>query len=78
MRGTLTAIGIAVALILVYICSCTFWPFRPCWCCRGSGKHHRGDGKVFKDCRWCKGSGRRLRIGRRIWNHGQRRRAAAR
>ncbi|MGN9802092.1 hypothetical protein [Micromonospora sp. L32] len=53
-------------------------PFAPCWCCKGSGKHHRKDRKVFRDCWWCRGSGRRKRIGRRVWDRFAKVRNAAR
>jgi hypothetical protein len=77
MKGALTAIAIGVALILIYVGSCCFWPFRACTCCHGSGRHERGDGKVFKVCGWCSGSGRRMRFGRRVWNAARRRRLGA-
>ncbi|MEV1331103.1 hypothetical protein AB0J20_16175 [Micromonospora costi] len=51
-----------------YVAECCWWQFGKCWCCKGRGRHHRKDGKVFRDCHWCRGSGRRLRVGRRVWN----------
>lgn len=71
-------IALAVVVALVYAGSCTLFPFAPCWCCKGSGKHQRGDRKVWRDCWICTGSGRRLRVGRRLWNAGRRRWKATR
>lgn len=57
----------------LYAGSCWWFPYAPCWCCDGKGRHYRKDGKVLRDCKWvCKGSGRRLRIGRRLWNRYKR------
>lgn len=70
--------GLACAVteigVLAYSAACWWRPFRDCWCCDGTGKHYKEkDGKriskTFKPCRWCRGLGRRLRIGRRIYNH---------
>lgn len=73
MRGTLTAIAIAVLPALAYVGSCIIRPFRDCWVCKGKG-HHRSDGnrKLSRPCRWCKAKGKRLRIGRRAWNRARR------
>lgn len=54
--------------VAAYVCSCWWFPFGPCWCCKGVGRHFRKDGKALRLCWWCKGSGRRLRIGRRVFN----------
>jgi len=56
------------AATLVYVISCTWWPLARCHCCKGTGRHARKDGKVFRPCRWCRSTGRRWRIGRRIYN----------
>jgi hypothetical protein len=61
---TLAGIGLAVALAVGYAIECRWFPYTKCGCCKGSGKHHRADGKVFRDCWWCTGSGRRRRLGR--------------
>ena len=73
MRGTLTAIAIALLPVLAYVGSCIARPFRDCWLCAGRG-HHRSDSnrKLSRPCRWCKATGKRLRIGRRLWNRATR------
>jgi hypothetical protein len=68
VKATLIGLGILAAVTIFYVGGCAWWPFANCWCCDGSGRHSRKDGKVFRNCWWCKGTGRRLRIGRRIWN----------
>jgi hypothetical protein len=68
----LVGIGVVLLTAATYAGSCWWYPLGHCWCCSGSGRHSRKDGKVFRPCRWCKGSGRRWRIGRRIWNHFRR------
>ncbi|MEV5629209.1 hypothetical protein [Micromonospora tulbaghiae] len=68
----------AVVFIAVKVASWRWRPWAPCWCCKGTGKHYRDDGKVFRDCWWCRRSpGRRLRIGRRVWNRFAKVRKAA-
>jgi hypothetical protein len=72
---------LALALLvwtLAYLAGCRWRAFKPCWCCKGNGKHYRDDGKAFRDCWWCGGSGRKLRIGRRVWNRFAKVRNAAR
>jgi hypothetical protein len=69
--------GLAVAAALAYACSCWWFPYAACWCCHGDGKHQREDRKVHRLCRWCAGTGRRLRIGRRVYNHYARLRTGA-
>lgn len=61
----------AVILILLagYISACAFWPYTSCGRCKGTGKHRSPSGKTFRNCRRCRGSGRRIRIGRRLWDH---------
>lgn len=66
--GTGSVVLVVTALALLYLASCAWWPFANCWCCGGSGRHSRGDRKVFRNCRWCRGSGRKLRLGRRFYN----------
>jgi len=69
--GTLILAGLAAAL--VYGVSCWWFPFGRCWCCGGSGRHYRKDGKVFRDCkRMCKGTGRRRRVGRTVFEWSRR------
>lgn len=64
---------VAVGLVLLYGAACHSLPFARCRRCRGAGLRM---GKttvlrrpVGKPCRWCRSSGRRLRWGRRAWNH---------
>lgn len=58
-----------LAVVLLYVGQCVFWPFGFCWACKGSGKWYRdGKRKNFRDCWWCGGTGKRLRIVRRVWN----------
>ncbi|WP_446218813.1 hypothetical protein [Micromonospora sp. IBHARD004] len=76
MRGTLTATGMILAVLLWYAGSCILRPFRDCWLCDGRG-HHRSTRKgrrsrLSRPCRWCNHSGKRLRIGRRLWNRARR------
>jgi hypothetical protein len=67
----------ALLAVAAYVCSCWWFPYGACWCCKGVGLHFREDRKVHRKCWWCKGSGRRLRIGRRFYNVIQRRRRRA-
>ncbi|MEU4776889.1 hypothetical protein [Micromonospora sp. NPDC023633] len=69
---------IAVAGLAGYAVDCWWREWKPCWCCKGSAKHYRDDGKVFRDCWVCRRSpGRKLRIGRRVWNRFAKVRKAA-
>ena len=73
MRGTLTAAGIGLVLVLAYAGSCVVRPFRDCWLCDGHGHHRsKSNRKLSRPCRWCRSSGKRLRIGRRLWNRARR------
>lgn len=63
---------------LLYLAACRWRPFARCWCCKGTGRHARSDGKVWRTCRLCKATGTRLRVGRRVWNRFARVRDAAR
>lgn len=73
MRGTLTAVGFILAVVLGYLASCAVKPFRDCWLCDGKA-HHRSkrNPKLSRPCRWCGATGKRLRIGRRVWNRVRR------
>jgi hypothetical protein len=72
------AIVATAVVALVYTISCWWFPFAACLCCKGEGRHQRGDRKVWRLCHWCTGTGRRLRLGRRAWNAARRRRIGAR
>lgn len=73
MRLTLTATGTVLVVALVYTLSCIIRPFRDCMLCKGRG-HHRSKRKpkLSRPCRRCRSTGKRLRIGRRAWNHARR------
>jgi hypothetical protein len=77
LGGWLYPISIALVLALIYVVECWWFPFGRCWCCSGTGRHPRKDGRVWRDCRLCRGSAKRLRVGRRIYNAIQRRRREA-
>lgn len=69
MKPVLAWLAIITGLIGYQVASGWWFPLTSCWCCKGSGRHSRKDGKVFRDCRVCRGRGRRFRIGRKIWNY---------
>lgn len=72
-KGWLVVVVVVLFWALSYAGSCAWKPWRDCWCCDGSGKHYlMKDGKQTKKfhvCRWCRGSSKRMRYGRRIYNH---------
>jgi hypothetical protein len=76
MRAVLSAVAFASLLVGAYALSCWWFPFGPCWCCKGLGRHMRGDGKAGRDCWWCKGKGRRRRVGRILYDRWTLRRRA--
>ena len=59
----------ALAWALGYIVACAIWPFGDCFTCHGTAQRRSPTGKAFRTCRACKGTGRRVRIGRRIYDH---------
>lgn len=69
-----------VAMGVVYVVACAALPFARCRRCAGAGarvgKTRVLRRAVAKPCRWCRSTGRRLRWGRRAWNHFARIRAA--
>lgn len=75
LAGWLALAGAAFVCALIYAVSCWWFPFAHCSC--SGGKVMREDGKVFRVCRRCGGSGRRLRVGRRVWNHFAAKRGSA-
>ncbi|MDZ5443787.1 hypothetical protein U2F26_13745 [Micromonospora sp. 4G57] len=78
MRGTLTATGIVLAVLLAYALSCIIRPFRDCWVCDGQGHFRsKSNRKLSRPCFWCHRTGKRLRIGRRLWNRARRLHRAA-
>ena len=74
--GWLLLAGTGVLAALVYAASCWLWPYRHCHRC-DAGRIHREDRKVFRLCHRCGGTGRRLRLGRRLYNHATRLRREA-
>lgn len=65
-----------LVVTLGYALACTAWPFKPCGRCHGTAKRRSPLGGAFRFCRHCRGTGRRLRLGRRAWNHLRRHRSA--
>lgn len=67
-----------LVLAAAYAASCAWWPFRDCMLCSGRG-HHRPQTRrrLSRPCWWCKATGKRLRWGRRIYNHFHKQRKAA-
>jgi hypothetical protein len=73
--GAILTVNIPVAAVIVallapgYVLTCWIWPYAACGRCDGSGEHSSPSGTAYRPCRRCKGSGRRLRLGRRLWDH---------
>jgi hypothetical protein len=61
-------IGLAIAAANVV--SMYFWPFAPCWACKGTGRNQGSTRKRYGECRRCKGTGRRQRPGARLVHRG--------
>jgi hypothetical protein len=55
-----------------YALLCIGWPFARCRRCHGSGDLRAPVGRGLRLCQRCNATGRRLRLGRRLWNHSQR------
>lgn len=69
MRVLLAATAV-VTTAAGYALSCLLWPFARCRICDGHGHHSpKRNRRISRPCWWCKGGGRRLRLGRRLWNH---------
>ena len=73
-------IVLTVAAGLIYAAACASLPFARCRRCNGAGVRIARTRvlrrSVGKPCRWCRSSGKRLRWGRRAWNHFARIRSA--
>ena len=63
--ASLTTLGYAAWYILISVLA----PWRACRRCHGTGHTgHRG-ARRGQDCRPCDGTGRRVRLGRRLYEH---------
>ena len=69
MTPTLTTITIGLIVTLGYIGACAYWPFGACRKCGGTGKARSITKKFWRPCYRCDGTGRRVRIGRRLYDH---------
>lgn len=66
------ASALALAALIVtlgYMLACAAWPFAPCRRCHGTGRLRAPLGRAFRLCPRCRATGRRLRTGRRTYNH---------
>lgn len=67
--------GVLVMVLLVtdgYVGACVVWPFAAGRCCSEAVKLQAPSGKAWWPCPRCQGTGQRVRIGRRVWELGQR------
>nr|WP_280723449.1 hypothetical protein [Kitasatospora sp. MAA4] len=82
MTPFVTAAPALILIALGYALLCAASPFGNCRACKGMGCKtrvtRRGTVKRGRDCRRCRATGRRLRLGRRLYNHGNRAADAAR
>lgn len=80
-QPTVALAAVAGALLAAagYALACWAWPFGVCGGCRGTTERVTWLLSRTVPCRRCRGTGRRLRVGRRVYNHlrGARDRAAA-
>jgi hypothetical protein len=72
--GPAGTLAVFVLLVTVgYLLTCAVWPFGNCRRCHGAGKLAApslfGGRRAFRLCPRCHSTGRRLRIGRRVYNH---------
>ncbi len=65
-------IVVAATLAAFYAAACWVSPYVGCVRCGGAGTRKGWILKRDVDCWWCNSTGRRLRIGRRVYNHGAR------
>ena len=67
-----TAAGVAILVLIVWMARLLLIPYAPCWLCGGSGKNWFSSGKRHGDCWFCHGQRRRMVLGartaHRIWN----------
>jgi hypothetical protein len=69
MTPDLAATQLTLAAAAVYALLCWVLPFGCCQRCKATGAHPRLITRRLRTCRRCRGSGRRLRHGRRVFNH---------
>lgn len=64
-------IGVPAAFLafVVYLKICAHWPYLPCRTCNGTAKRASPFGQGFRLCRTCDATGRRVRLGRRLYEH---------
>lgn len=78
MMATLVIAAVVLAWAIWYAGSCLVWPVRDCRMCKGRGNHRpKGNRRLSRPCWWCGQSGKRMRFGRRVWNHFAKARKAA-
>lgn len=79
MTPIVLAIACLIAVTLGYAALCAVSPFGRCRKCNGLGLIHptRGFRRRPRPCKRCRATGLRLRIGRRLHNHGARATEAA-
>jgi hypothetical protein len=66
----LVVVLIILAIIGITISSCGEFPYRACRVCKGGGKLTNPFWrKSWKNCPKCKGTGKKIRLGRRIYEH---------
>jgi hypothetical protein len=73
----IVAAGLALAVVGLYAAACAWVPLARCRSCRGALIRPRrgplaGMRTAVRGVRWCRrcaGTGRRIRIGRRAYNH---------
>lgn len=60
---------IATTVLAAYALACWWLPFGRCQSCSGRGHRTTMLLHRIRTCRRCRGSGKRLRHGRRLYNH---------
>lgn len=69
MDTTALLASAAILAALGYLTACAVWPFGNCSRCHGTAKHRTPFTRTLRACRACRGTGRRVRIGRRVYEH---------
>lgn len=65
----MTPLVIATLAAGTYALACWVLPFGRCWSCSGKGTRTTLLLRRLRSCRTCRGAGKRLRVGRRTYNH---------